>query len=172
VLDDIVIDTNVLEHARNPGVGFFTDAVKLLKRLLDVETKWCLDEGSRRREAWRGSRMYGEYVVRLVPGDLGLSVLTQLALTERVRLVPRPARQVREAIARNVHDPSDRVFAEVAFGSNGRTLVTHDDAAFTVATARWLRRQLSVDTVDAGRAFAALSVGGTGTDRSQQAPPT
>jgi hypothetical protein len=127
VIDDLTIDTNVWAHADNPFEPRQADAILLLRKLLASSTAVCVDPGFSLDEAANRSRIGSEYLTHLAKLPLAGAVLATLASTERVAFVdtnvPTP---VRKCINRVIGDPSDRVFAKVAYNSQSHVLCSHD----------------------------------------------
>lgn len=150
-MDDVVVDTNVLAHADNPGHAFFESSREFFSALLEAETAWCLDEGFHPLESGNLSRVYSEYRATVLPIGLGLQVLAHLAATGRIRLVSRANSRVRGQIRRIVpHNTVDRLFVELAYGSTEHVLVSHDYSDFHEDCRTVLLARLGVEIVDAG----------------------
>jgi len=149
---DVVIDTNVLVHAKNPAVWSHDDAKSFLVALLAGQAKWCMDEGFSWNEADNQSFIYSEYRRKLIPTDLGLSVLAKLARTRRVAIAPKCSRDVRDRIRALVPaNPVDCRFAQTAAESQSGMLVSHDVQDFPDRVRAAMRgdRELRVDILHA-----------------------
>ena len=73
--EDIVIDTNVLVHAGNPGVDHFEPALQLLEWLSQEPVAMCTDPGWSMDEARNRSHIMSEYFEHLRFGSPGMAVV-------------------------------------------------------------------------------------------------
>jgi predicted nucleic acid-binding protein len=155
-LVDVVIDTDVLMHAENEESADQEPSRRLIRRLLNSETRLCFDEGFNAEEAKNRSAIAGEYFERLPHGALGLALVLERALAGQIRVLPlKVPPPVNRAINQLVWDKSDRKFVKVAYNSTERTLVTHNTTHLAPATAA-LGQRFDVDVVDAYACDARL----------------
>jgi len=154
---DMVIDTNVLMHASNPNEGRFEHAVQFLERLLQVATLLCVDEGFDVLEAKNRSLIGAEYLNNLVHGALGHTVVTHLAKSGRMSVVPRQAsRPQTRVVTQMIRKPRDRTFVRVAINSRDHVFVSHDYNDFSNEKRQDIQASLGVTMPDAQQAFGML----------------
>jgi hypothetical protein len=145
MLSDVVVDANVIGHAENPGQAWFAFAVEFVEVFGASETELCLD-GYFSLDDDNTSLIGAEYraTLSLVPGSLGMGLLSLLAATGRIKSVERAVpKSIARRILQGVNDSRDRKYVRVAFNSVSKRLVSHDDAAFT--SEAWLRHGPYVD---------------------------
>jgi predicted nucleic acid-binding protein len=156
LLVDIVLDTNVLVHAKNRNSPFNDHSNALLEALRSGSTVWLMDEGFDIDEATNKSRIYSEYRSKLVASDVGLATLATLARTGRVRMVPACSREHRDLIRRWIKDAADRYFVRTACESTEKTFVTHDDRSMPQRSRNALKEKLRIVFVDAAEAHSQI----------------
>ena len=148
---DVTLDTNVLEHAENPGNAYQDLCIAYLESLLrdDCETKWCLEYGFSPDESKNRCRLYSEYKGRLDVSSLGMAVLAELAKRDRINSVVPAARSTREKVRRlKIEDGNDRRFLMVAANSESKILVSHDFTDFTDDVRAKSEERLNVSIIE------------------------
>lgn len=159
MLDDIVIDTNVFVHGSNPHGQHFSDAGDFLARLLEVETKLCVDEGFDMEEASNRSLIGDEYLRHIRAGMLGYEVLARVFASRRLKVVASSASPaVRKSINRRVGNKRDRTFLFVTMNTDERVLVSHDYADFPQPLRRELADEFDLSVVPAVDCIGLLDV--------------
>jgi hypothetical protein len=158
MLSDLVIDTNILLHASNPGDPNFGIAKVFLETLLNVSTILCVEKGFSPDRARNCSCIMGEYLDHLRVGTLGFVVIQALAAKERIKGVERTVGQ-REAkkIRQEIRDKSDRIFVKVALNTEEHILVSHDFTHFTVHVRSSLERGIGVSIIDCNICYPRLT---------------
>jgi hypothetical protein len=158
VLDDLVIDTNVLVHAQNPGERRFKDSVQFVESLLGCKAQLCVDPGFSAVESANRSLIGGEYLDKLRVGSIGYSALVMLIGAGRVREVPRAAdRAANKKILQLVRKKRDRTFLSVAWGTSEKLLVSHDYEDFQEKKRAEIRKSIGVRMADAAGVCALLA---------------
>jgi hypothetical protein len=155
VLNDVVIDTNVLVHADNPGEERHRDAVELLDQLLEADTKLGIDEGFDIDPQKNLSLIGQEYLEKLTPTSLAYLILAHLAQTERVTFIPRSfGAHTRKAVNQILKNKRDRTFVLVAGETENRVLCSHDFKDFGKRKRKDIKTKLGVAIVDASAAVS------------------
>lgn len=150
MMNDVVVDTNVLVQASNPGVSYGSAALAFVQSLHVAATHVCIDEGFSVDTAQNSSLIGHEYLQHLHAGMVGYELIVALALAGRVKIVKRA---VPTAVARRiqqlVRNKRDRTFLQVTYNSEGRTFVSHDFRDFSASKRQTLRGlDLRVVTAD------------------------
>ncbi|HEY6328653.1 MAG TPA: hypothetical protein VI756_04905 [Blastocatellia bacterium] len=151
MLDDVVVDTNVILHSRNPNERRFVDSVRFIEMLLNGAVKLCIDEGFHPEEFQNQSLIGGEYLDQMHPGSPSYAVIVELANSGRIKIVakrvpPAVGKRILRCVPRN---PRDRTFVKVAFNSQEHVLVSHDYEDFGTATRERILTTIGVDIVEA-----------------------
>jgi hypothetical protein len=156
-LVDIVIDTNVFLHAENPQEPRQRDADALLNKIRACVVQLCVDDGFDIVEAQNRSVIGAEYLKWLRAGSLGYALVTFLAGSARLKILPRavPAK-VSKAIRTQVPNGPDRTFLKIAFNSQEKVLSSHDFNDIPQTVRNRLFAQVGLSVVDADRAKALL----------------
>jgi len=150
MLNDIVIDTNVLLHAQNPNEKRFEDSSNFINKMLENKTSLCVDEGFSEDESINESIIGWEYFSNLQHGSLGMNLIIQLALQQRIKQLRKraPERIVRK-INQLIRNKKDRVFLNVTYSSNEKTLVSHDYKDFQKTKRRLILTNLHIQVISA-----------------------
>lgn len=157
VLNDIVIDTNVLEHADSGVPGAGKDAITFLQALLSKSTALRVDPGFSSDRSRNQSLIVGEYFQRLLPIGFSATVLQILFSSGRVKACPRRApAPVEKRIRAMVRNKRDRTFLNVAHNSSERLLVSHDRTDFHPSKRTTIRRTTGVRIEEASGVVALL----------------
>jgi hypothetical protein len=131
MLEDITLDTNVLMHADDPRQSRRPASQALLRNVLDSTCLLCLDEGFDLSPSRNRSLIAAEYLQNLRVGGLGYALVATLAASNRVRELPRSVPGGSGNIIRRlIIDRTDRKFLAVAYGSDSRTMYSHDFTHF------------------------------------------
>jgi hypothetical protein len=155
-LADVVIDTDVLMHAENPETSEYQTSRGFIEQLIGSNTAVCFDLGFDTDEARNRSAIASEYFNHLPPGSLGLAMIYECALADRVRTVStKVSAAVNRAIRQLIWDKSDQKFVKVVVNSEEHVLVTHNDSHFGPAAAQ-LASQLNVEVLDGYACTARL----------------
>jgi predicted nucleic acid-binding protein len=127
-LEDIVVDTNVLAYAANPGEIRQADSIAFLDALLNSTVLMCVDDRSfSMNESANRSQIGQEYIEHLHAGDLGYQVVTQLASFGRLKFLSRAVSDgTRKKISQRVVNRVDRIFLQICCNSNDKILASHD----------------------------------------------
>jgi len=158
MLSDVVIDANILGHSLNPGSGYFDDSVEFLKVLLAASTLICVDRDFA-IGAGNTSLIGQEYLNNVGFGSTATTTLQQLMSSGRVKSVPvnvpsSVRSRIRSLIPRNAHD---RRYAQIAYNSDERYLVSHDFDDFPAAVRTDLDRYLGITVAIAAEGCLALA---------------
>ena len=132
MLNDVVVDTNVWVHSQNPSDKNFQEAVAFLKGLWESSTKLCVDRFFDITGSQNSSLIGHEYIEHVRPTGVGYTILSAMYASARVKSVPDKVPEdvrkfVEKTIPRNKHD---RRFVVVAYNSDERRLVSHDNDDF------------------------------------------
>lgn len=158
MLADVVIDTNILVHAANPGVAEFEDALDFVTRMAACDAKACIDADFSLEESRNKSLIVSEYLKHVRFGTPGWALLTTLALGQRVIVTGRcRENRVRRRITQLIRKPVDRVFLSVAAASTERVLASHDYEDMPEAKRATLRDECAVHVLSAAEAAARLA---------------
>lgn len=150
MLGDVVIDTNVLLHAQNPNETRFEDSSNLICKILDENTSLCVDEGFSEDESKNKSKIGHEYLSNLTPGSIGQNLIVQLALQQRIKqLTKRAPERIVRKINHIIRNKIDRVFLNVAYNSEGKTLVSHDYRDFRITKRQLISTDLKIKVIEA-----------------------
>lgn len=87
MLVDVVIDTNVLVHATNPGTARFAASVAFLQALLSSSTALCVDIGFSLDQSSNRGLIAAEYLAKVTSQSLSAIILSQLAQSGRVKVL-------------------------------------------------------------------------------------
>jgi hypothetical protein len=151
MLLDIVIDTNVFMHSADDRQDGICETARAFLALLQTcETSLCVDPGFHSERARNRSYIAHEYYEHIGFAHPAFAVIVLLGRAGRIvetsRLVgPREGKMIR----RLVTDRTDRVFVQVTFNSQSKTLISHDFRHIPIASRRDLRGQLGVNVTDA-----------------------
>lgn len=145
-MDDLVIDTNVLVHTQNPECQYFSPAVDFVGKIISSNTYLCVDNGFDLDESRNRSLVCHEYLKHLVFGSPGYSLIVAAASNGRIsevdRRAPRAiAKKIDRLLPNNKHD---RTFANIAFNSLCKYLITHDFTDFSEDCRQELDSELGV----------------------------
>lgn len=164
MLEDVVVDANIFAHAQNPKEKHCDAAAEFLERLLQVNTKLCLDGYF--EDGPRNSSLIGqEYLNSVQPTGKGYAFLVKLLSSGRVKMgvsrkVPPNVRKiVADAIPKNNHD---RTLVFVSYNSASRVVVSHDYMDFPKAVRGRIRKELGVVVEMAAEATDRLGEGSNG----------
>lgn len=148
MLSDIVIDTNVLLHAQNPNETQFENSSNLINKILGENTSLCIDEGFSEDESKNKSIIGCEYLSNLQPGSIGLNLIVQLALQQRIKqLTKRAPERIVRKINQIIRNKIDRVFLNVAYNSDEKTLVSHDYIDFQITKRKSILTDLQIQVI-------------------------
>lgn len=151
--EDIVLDTNVLSHAENPGSVNQESALAVLHWMMKSNTLWVLDDNGKDAPNPWTSILYVEYHETLPPQSLSLLLLQTCLQSERVKFAARPTRVDREIIERLIpRNKRDRAVLGAARGSTDRILVSNDEADFDAATRKAVKKVLGVQILNSAEA--------------------
>ncbi len=150
MLSDIVIDTNVLLHAQNPNETRFENSSNLINKILEENTSLCIDEGFSEDESKNKSIIGCEYLSNLQPGSIGQNLIVQLALQQRIKqLTKRAPERIVRKINQIIRNKIDRVFLNVAYNSDEKTLVSHDYTDFNISKREFILTDLQTHVISA-----------------------
>jgi len=124
--------------------------VYFLTCLLACTTKLSIDDGFSLDPSKNRSLIGGEYLAKLVPGTLPSVVLTQLALTGRVKVFQSTVNaQSAKKLNQLVANKRDRTFVKVCANSDGKVLVSHDFDDFPAPKRKVIGKIFGLDIVEA-----------------------
>ena len=150
MLSDIVIDTNVLLHAQNPNETRFVNSSNLINKILEENTNLCIDEGFSEDESKNESIIGNEYLSNLQPGSIGQSLIVQLVSQQRIKqLTKRAPERIVSKINQLIRNKTDRVFLNIAYNSDEKTLVSHDYKDFHKTKRRFIATNLQIQVIEA-----------------------
>jgi len=150
MLSDIVIDTNVLLHAQDPNETRFENSSNLINKILEENTSLCIDEGFSENESKNKSIIGREYLYNLQPGSIGQNLIVQLALQQRIKqLTKRAPERIVRKINQIIRNKIDRVFLNVAYNSDEKTLVSHDYTDFRITKRQFILTELQIKVIEA-----------------------
>jgi len=161
MLRDIVVDTNVFVHASNPGVTYYSEAKHLVSALEGSPTSLCVDEGFDVEPARNRSLICGEYYTHLKFGMPAYALVSELATSGRISIVPRcvdPA--IGKKINQNIVEPRDRTFLKVAINSQDCFLCSHDFRHFSDHKRTKVKKLFNVRVKTAGETLLFLAQNG------------
>lgn len=148
MLADIVIDTNVLVDAGNPGVIRQGDSLGFLNKFLELKTDLKVDPGD---------LIVSEYSDKLRAGTPGFAVLAQLAASNRIKIVPEmPSYNIRRKVIRIIRNRRDRTFLCVSIQTDGKIFVSHDFHDFHSEKRIYIGKTFGVDVLEAAIAQSRL----------------
>jgi hypothetical protein len=148
--DDLVVDTNVLVHAENPGEERCNDSRNFLWALYGAEALVCVDKGFSLDDAQNRSFIGREYLDNVPYGSLAFAVVRELAQLNRIRFLEKRAPQPeQQRIEQMIYKTTDRVFLAVACNSVSRVLVSHDFEDFPLQRRSQISSELDVDILEA-----------------------
>jgi hypothetical protein len=157
MLIDIVVDTNVLAHADNPQEQRQQDAIDLLTRLLNSETRLAIDEGFDFDEALNKSAIWQEYRANLSPTAPAFHFINALASQGRIsekslKLDVAVVKKINQLIKKQ----TDRKFLRIAVNSVEHLLTSHDYVDFQEAKRASIKKTIQVTVCDAAAAAALV----------------
>ena len=157
MLIDIVIDTNIFLHAVNQQEIRRKDADALLTKIRTCTVHLCVDEGFTLMEAQNRSVIGAEYIKHLRVGTVGFALVSFLAGSNRVKIVPKgvPA-NISRAIRSQVPKGPDRTFLYVAFNSQEKVLSSHDFGDIPQQVRNRLLAKVGLHVLAADEALARL----------------
>jgi len=152
MLKDMVLDTNVFVHADMPKERRRKDSRTLLKKLLAGTMCLRVDSGFSMNESKNKSLIGHEYIKHVRFPMLGYQVLVSLGNAGRIRTattkITEAERKARDRLG--LAKPGDRRMITIAIKSESGILVSHDEADFTKARRKTIKREFSVEVIDAG----------------------
>ncbi|MCH8902674.1 MAG: hypothetical protein IIA45_01995 [Bacteroidetes bacterium] len=149
-LKDIVLDTNVLEHADNSLEKRNTASIMLLYSVNSSSVKLCLDWNTKKSFDVAQSIIWTQYLERLNPMMQGYKMLEYLLKNKRIKPVSRNvALNVNKIIIQRIKDPQDKVFVKVVHGSISKVLVSHDFRDFQIAKRKFFKKKLKISIITA-----------------------
>lgn len=147
---DVVLDTNVLSHADNPGSSYQASARYVLDWVRTSEVLWVLDDNGKSQPDPHTSQLFLEYKQTLPPMGASIQLFAFCLAGGRVRFAPRPDQAIRDNIRRLVpRNRKDQVILGAATGSTDKVLVSNDESDFSAAVRKKAQRQLSVKILKA-----------------------
>lgn len=127
MLKDLVVDTNVLGHANNPGVSMSAISRQLLARLLTVATTIGVDPGISWPATSSTSRLWCEYrdtgVFRY--GSVAFHFMAAMLRARRVHEIP-PAKIRAHDLRGMVAPGRDSLVVKIAVATREKIVITHD----------------------------------------------
>lgn len=142
---DIVLDTNVLSHADNPGSSHQVSAKSVLDWMRGCEVYWVLDDNGKSQPDPHTSQLYLEYRQTLPPMGAAIQLFASCLAAGRVRFAPRPAQAVRDKIRQLVpRNKKDQVILGATVGSTDKVLISNDERDFSSSVRRLALTQLGV----------------------------
>jgi hypothetical protein len=156
-ISDITVDTNVLIHACNPSEARCDHSIKFLTALNGSTARLAIDRGFATDQSTNSSLIGAEYWGKLVPGTLSYAVIVNLALTQRIciREAKLPLHH-NKRLNQMVSNKRDRTFIKVCFNSEGKTLVSHDYADFSVSKRKDIASFFEVNIIEASEGIDLL----------------
>jgi len=152
---DVVLDTNVLSHAENPGVEQQESALAVLDWMRNSDVRWVLDDQGKTAPDPKTSLLFQEYRATLSPQSASLRLLIDFLSSQRVVFAPRPGQSVRDCIRRLIqNNVNDRAVLGAAHGSRDRVLVSNDTADFSESVRDSVWQQLEVNIITSAEAAA------------------
>ncbi len=150
MLSDVVIDTNVLLHAQNPNEKRFEDSSNLIRKMLYENTSLCVDQGFSEDESKNESIIGQEYLSNLQFGSMSSNLIVQLASQQRIKqLTKRAPERIVRKINQIIRNKIDRVFTNVAYNSDEKTLVSHDYNDFSMTKRQRILTDLQIKIIEA-----------------------
>jgi hypothetical protein len=147
---DVVVDTNVWEHASHPRNALGREAKAFLERFLASRTELCVDDEFDLDPNMNRSRIVHEYLEQLHHDDFGGNALASLAAELRIKITKkRLPPEERMRLVAMLEDARDVTFAEIACVSDERVLVTHDGDDFNEAVCDVLWQRHRTEVMDA-----------------------
>lgn len=142
---DIVLDTNVLSHADNPGSSHQLSAQRVLDWMRGCEVYWVLDDNGKSQPDPHTSQLYLEYRQTLPPMGAAIQLFAACLAGGRVRFAPRPAQTVRDNIRRLVpRNKKDQVILGAAAGATDKVMISNDESDFPKSVRKKALTQLAV----------------------------
>ncbi len=157
VVEDIIIDTNVLVHACKASEAWFASSVQFIERLLEADTKLCIDDMFDVVPSKNKSLIGYEYLKWIPPTTLSYHVLMTLALNKRISVVGRNVSPPLIKLCNKLvpDNKRDRTFLRVAINSIDKVFVSHDFSDFPVAVRKKIKSTLDVKMYDAKSVMTA-----------------
>lgn len=147
-LVDIVIDTNILLHANNPGYPGQASCIEFLDNIQASTELLCLDEGFHTDEAKNRSLIGSEYLQKLrTPGTRGRLFVEAMFRSQRCKEVPVKVEQrVLKVINQSIRTEKarDKTFLRVAVNSVDKVFVSHDSEDFDKARRKFFDKTIGV----------------------------
>lgn len=160
MLADIVIDTNVLVHANNPGsAGLQKEALAFLQAIHGAKTSICVDKPFHNFNAGSNcSVIVHEYIKHVRGNTYSFYLLAALAAANRIvvvgdRVPVATAKKINQCIA-NRHD---RVFVRVAVNSQNSEMASYDFDDFPEPKRKHIHKHIGVQVRTAQQAMALLT---------------
>lgn len=135
--EELVIDTNVFEHAGNLENKFYESAYAVMQTLHTSDVILCFDdEGLIAQEYW----------TRLEFQPIGRAALSFVGSRSRYRQVPvtTSSSDVSWMISIGVSKPRDRTFIGVGANTADKILISNDEADFKPSNRRKIQRKFDM----------------------------
>lgn len=143
--NDVVLDTNVLSHADNPGSSYQASAKNVLDWMRSCEAYWVLDDNGKSQPDPHTSQLFLEYKQTLPPMGASIQLFTACLASGRVWFAPRPGRSVRDNIRQLVpRNKKDQVILGAAAGSKDKVLISNDENDFSNSARKKALSQMNV----------------------------
>jgi hypothetical protein len=142
---DVVLDTNVLSHADNPGSSYQASARNVLDWMRSCEAYWVLDDNGKRQPDPHTSQLFLEYKQTLPPMGASIQLFAACLARGRVWFAPRPGQSVRDNIRQLVpRNKKDQVILGAAAGSRDKVLISNDESDFSNSVRKKALSRLNV----------------------------
>lgn len=149
-MNQLVIDANVLEHANNTAEPRQESSIKLIEHLLASDELIYVDQGFDVSEAANRSSIWSEYLKRLPQGMLGRVLITELAISHRIREHPNSVdHAIRKKIVKTVRKPMDGLYLKIASKTQDRLFISHDFEDFDIRKRKYFKKEIKVLVIEA-----------------------
>jgi hypothetical protein len=151
MLNNLVVDTNVLEHASNPNEIRCEDSVKLIEQLSNSHYNIACDEGANFEMPCKNrSHIISEYLSRLNQSMLGFIFLAHLAKNKRISEFSKKTNKAdSNRIDQCIINKSDRVFLKVANNTEHKLFISHDYRDMSIKKREYLYKHLGINIIEA-----------------------
>jgi DNA-binding cell septation regulator SpoVG len=125
----VVLDTNILVHAKNEDVYCNRHCINIMNHLIDSKEDYIyLDIDFSINESDNRSPIGREYNEHLHIGDIGYTCIIKLLDEGRISFIPLNVKnqKVRKEISRLPVKQGDKKFISLAFNSEGKKMISED----------------------------------------------
>lgn len=149
-VNDVVLDTNVLSHADNPGCPSYAESRNAVLWVVGSNVHWVLDDQGKNAPNPATSVLFSEYCNTLAPQSHILLQFISCLQRGRVRFASRPNQTDRERVRKLVpRNKRDQAILGATLGTVDKLLVSNDLDDFSEAVRKKAAKILGTSILSA-----------------------